>query len=225
MYLREIRIQKSNNITIACSSLTFRQTSHHVGEIFIALLPTKYTLDGSSLFQITCGNSEEKPIYNRLAYFGCSEYFVEEFDFNSYYNCSQAEQEKIILNMIESVLLQIAKDNNSDTEVIKKTVQDIKDANFYMKIKIQKLCKKYSASKLRININRILSKEDGESWNLEVYNGKNLVHEEYITKRPSYVDSRGTFFKSQWRGNVFSITDHIGLRESYKLDISPFCHQ
>jgi hypothetical protein len=225
MYLREIRVEKIDNTNMVCSSLPFRLTAHHVKEIFIALLPSKYTLDGSSLFQITCGSSEGKPIYNRLPSFGCSEYFVEDFDFDSYYKYSQSEQEEIILDMIESVLLQIAEENNSDVEVIKKNVRDVKDSNFYIKIKIQKLCKRHPTSKMRVNINRILSKEDGESWSLEVYDGNNLVHEEYITKRPSYVDNRGTFFKSQWRGDIFYITDHIGIRESYKFDMSPFCQQ
>jgi hypothetical protein len=210
MYLREIRIGLSRCLWKDPIKSTFPQTAHHVREIFAAILPHKYYLDGSSLFQITFGSKENKPKYYSLL--GSSEYFVEDFDFTSYYNSPPSHQQEIILQTIKNVFVLIAEQNNSDIETLKKVVQQIRDVDFYLKTKIQKLCKKHPESKLRININRILSIEDGESWTMEVYKGKESIHDEYITIKPSYIDQRGVFFKSELQDSIFSIFDTLGTK-------------
>jgi hypothetical protein len=53
MYLRELRIEQSKDVSKQNINIPFRWTAHHVREIFTALLPSKYTLDGSSLQMIS----------------------------------------------------------------------------------------------------------------------------------------------------------------------------
>lgn len=222
MYLKQIRIEQGECVNVKSNDFTFRCTAHHVKEIFMALLPLKYRLDGSSLLQITCGLRGDKALYYKWNDFGSSEYFVEDFDFDNYRNSSPKEREVIILELIRFVLINIAQENNSEMEILNRTLLAVKNSNFYLKTKIQKLCKKHSLSKLRLNVNRILSKENGEMWNLEIYDGKILKYQDNITKNQGCVDYRNEFSKAEWRhDNIFAITNKLN-KDKFLFDLNNF---
>jgi hypothetical protein len=219
MYLKSIRIERSRASTVEREVIPFRWTAHHVIQIFTSLLPPKYNLDGSSLFQITLGSSGGKPIYSNLL--GSSELYIEDFDFDLYNESSSLQQEQIILDLIEHTLLLISRKNDGDVETIKKTVELTKSTEFYQKTKIKKLCKKHSQCHLNIDIYRVLSKKHGESWSIEILNKNKLIHEKYMTEIPSYMDCREIFSKSQWQDSLFVVTDRTG-RKTFEIDTSQF---
>src|SRR5688572_18932080 len=103
MRLRELRVEASRMAVdhrAFAPGLVFRWTTHHVREMFAALLPSGYVLDGSSVVQVTCGPRGEDPQYGQCL--GSSEYFVEGFDFAAYARAPARDRELVILSTLES---------------------------------------------------------------------------------------------------------------------------
>lgn len=104
--LTQLRVHASNAAKdrgIVPPGLRFRETTHHVTEMFVSLLGRRYSLNGSSLVQITCGPSGSDPeFYNVL---GSTGVFVESFDFGAYRTMSDAEREETVLALVVDQLL------------------------------------------------------------------------------------------------------------------------
>lgn len=209
---------ENSNLPENCN---FRWTAHHVKEIFLALLPKKFTLDTMSKFSISFGPKGNDPKYQQMI--GCSNYYVEDFDFEIFFNLTKSEQEEIILNKLEGALLNIGKKKfNADLDIIKSTISKVRESNFRMKILIKKLSRTSPSRKIKLNIYRILSKEDCESWLLEIINNKGkLLHNEWIGKHPGHLVRTDQFRTSEWNGNNFLIRDRF-KDEVFKINISKF---
>src|SRR4051812_43281500 len=104
MHLRQIAIEASRTALIP-SEPVFRWTAHHVKEVFLALLPRRFILDGSGKVQITCGPRGNDIQYQQLL--GTTNYYREEFAFQEYYAASPPEREEILLKTIEDALFDI----------------------------------------------------------------------------------------------------------------------
>jgi hypothetical protein len=219
MYFKELRLERDKSMGKYTSDWPFRCTAHHVKELFNLLLPSKYVLDGSSVFQINYGIHSVEPRYSKWDYFGCSEYFIEDFDFTLYDISTPKEKEETILTSMQSVLISVAEENNNDSGVIREVCNKIREQQFYSKSKIQKLCRKHPNLRLRVNVLRILSQEHGETWMLEVYDGKLLIYETPMTKIPNCANLKTYFLKSEWRGDVYAIIDNTG-HDSFLFDLS-----
>jgi hypothetical protein len=219
MYLKEIRIRTTKAIRNRYEP-PFEWTLHHVRQIYMSLLPSKFTLDGSSLLQIHCGSIDE--ISKDPNALGITNYYCEEFDFESYYKFP-TKREDVIIKLIESSMLSIVSqlDLDIDQTLILKTSEEVRQCNCSLKIHIKKLSKKYPKSKLKVNVYRNLSKEDGETWSIELRSKENTLFEGYLKERPDYLDRSDYFKRSFWQDNFFII--HCNLnKEVFRFDIGRF---
>jgi hypothetical protein len=214
MYLKMVTIEASGK-AILPKGFVFRWTAHHVKEIFMELMPSKFYLDGMSKVQITCGPSGNEPKYRRIL--GTSEYRVEDFDFRAYHESSARERESRILDVLEKTLCSIAEKHGSDKSVIIESAEAVRKHSFLLKKKVSKLSK--SIVDHRVNVYRHLSKEDGEAWTLEVVDKKKrIMYEEIIGKKPNYLDMRDVYKKSSIEGGNFVIYNRLG-KEVYRCKV------
>lgn len=129
--LTQLRVCSNDVVTehgIVPPRLHFRGTTHHVTEMFANLLGRQYTLNGSSLVQITCGPRGNEPeFYNVL---GTTEVFVESFDFGAYHAMGDAGREQAILALVEDHLLAIAEKEQADPEPIRSCAAAVRHHGF-----------------------------------------------------------------------------------------------
>ena len=85
--------------------LPFRWLAHHVSEIFLMLLP-KIDMNGSSKISVIFGQRGQEVAFDNV--FGVTNYFIEDFDFKTFYSLSSHEQELTLLTELTKALLFIA---------------------------------------------------------------------------------------------------------------------
>jgi hypothetical protein len=225
MYLKMIAVEASAKASMP-SEPVFRWTVHHVKEIFLALLPQKFVLDGSSKVQITCGPCGDESQYQRVL--GTTDYFREDFDFLQYYALKPAERDNMLLTVLQESLFDIASRVNECVEaqdVILAVARDVASHEFSLKLHSRRLSKVTSCRRLRVNIYRNLNRQVGEVWSSEVIaRDHNLIHEEWIGEMPHYLDLTDFYKSSTWKGNVFVVQNRFG-KTVYELDVNPFLVQ
>ncbi|MEW8507195.1 MAG: hypothetical protein AB2598_10855 [Candidatus Thiodiazotropha sp.] len=151
------------------------------------LMPAKYVLDGSSKIQISYGARNDRASqYKQML--GASNYFVEDFNFLSYFQDDESDRERRLLSLIRKSLVDIASRCGADKAVIEDVADSVEKSEFRLRRKIKKLSRKVPDSPLKIAVYRNLSLADGESWSMEVLQKRDIVHKEVIGERPDYLD-------------------------------------
>lgn len=223
MRFRELRIEASKRISdhgIIEPGYSFRSTTHHVREIFTALLPSSYVLDGSSVFQITCGPRGEESQYRQCL--GSSEYYVEDFEFSSYAKADPAGRERMILATVERALSDIATRANADSSVVKTTAAAVLEHNFQLTTEIKKLRKGLGTSGNKLQVYRSLASEFGEAWYARITDRHgSLLAEREMNKKPDSLDRRDYFKAAELIEGSYVVRDHLG-KETFRLDVSRF---
>ncbi len=216
-------------VEASCSAVVpndpvFRWSVHHVKEVFLALLPPKFVLDGSSKVQITCGPRGQEAAYFQVL--GATNYYQEEFDFDLYYAANAAEREELILTLLEKSFIEIATrvDDRPPSlqDQILKAANEVRSLGFGLKLRSKKLSKSTPSRKLKLDIYRHLDRQVGEAWSVEIaIPNRGLVHREWIGKVPNYLDLTDFYKTSKWDGNSFVIQDRLS-KTVYQLDASRF---
>jgi hypothetical protein len=184
--------------------------SHHVKEIFMASLPAKYTIDGSSQIAIVCGKTISDVKFRSIL--GSTTCFVEHFDFDSYWALEKGVRENLILDLIEKTLCELARENEVETSIIEETAEKVRKINFQMSIEISKLNLYQKERNLHFKIFRNLSKELGETWSVKIIDGKGkLLDEKVIGETPDYLDLRGALKKTTLEDGVLVFRDRFGM--------------
>ena len=168
MYLRILTVEASD-LAKPPEKPVFRWMVHHIKEVFLALLPKKYMLDGSSKLEIACGPTAEKEKYSQML--GVSVYFVEDFDFRLFYAMSPVDRDRFVLKVIHDAIVEIGMRqawSASQIEQIDDLVADVISRDFSLRIPVTKLSKTYMATKKRVEIYRNLNRVDGEAWSCEI---------------------------------------------------------
>lgn len=222
MYLKMIAVEASNRITLPAVPV-FRWTAHHVKEIVLALLPPKFTLDGSSKIQVTCGPRGDEPQYRRT--FGTAHYFREDFDFQRYYELTPLERDQMLLQVLEESFLDIATSVDVGAEVrdaISTTAKKVRACGFNLVLRSQNLSRCTPCRRLTVHVYRMLNREVGEVWSCKVRDRDGrLVHTELMGESPHYLDLTDFYKLSRWKGSVFEVQSRLG-KSVYELDVSPF---
>jgi hypothetical protein len=220
MYLREIRIRATNPKELNYEP-PFEWTLHHVREIYVALLPPKFTLDGSSLLQIFCGQIDET--LKHPSVLGIRNYYIGEFDFGAYYKLNTTGKEEVIIKLIEFSILGVASELNLDidTNKLTETSEYVRKSNCSLKLYSKKLSRIHAKSKLKVSIFRNLSSEYGEAWSFELSRKDNTLAKDFIDKEPWYFNRRDYFKKSSWEDTFFVIRNHLD-EEVFRFDINNF---
>ena len=90
--LRVVRVEASDLVSdhgMVAPGFLFRHTTHHVVKMFEAFIARDFTLDGSSVVQLTLGERRDiDPAHIQVL--GVTESYVEAFDFAAYYAMSSA---------------------------------------------------------------------------------------------------------------------------------------
>jgi hypothetical protein len=243
MYLRQIEIEASkavggDRVLELLPKLTarwlkpdkpvFRWTLHHAKEVFLALLPPKFVLDGSRKITIVCGwRSGREEQYSQMN--GTSVYFVEDFEFDWYRRITPPNREDVILQLLENSFLNIGsrchwsrRQNDALYEIVKATRQ----CDFAQKLSRRRLSKWTTCRRLRVNIVRHLNRNDGEAWSCEVSRDDGvLVHSEWLHERPSHFARSELYNRSEWDGNSFKVRSRYTDRIEFQLDVTPFLEQ
>ena len=222
MHLSILAIRQSKSAVVP-NGIPFGWTCHHVAEVFLALLPKRFVLDGSGLVQITCGPRDDEPKYQQML--GSTEVFSERFDFVSYYEQTPCERQEVILHLIEDSFIEIMSYGVPPADarsVLRDTVAAVREHNFALSIPSRKLSRSTSSRKVRGNVFRNLSHELGEVWSIRfVAKNKQILHEAWIGTKPHYLDMGAVYARSRWNGTVFEILGRTG-KVYYEFDVAPF---
>ncbi|OCG00897.1 hypothetical protein A9G12_02980 [Gilliamella sp. wkB112] len=195
--------------------------AYYIKEIYMALLP-KININNSSKIEIIFGaKSEDDVEWDNML--GVTSIFVEDFDFKSFYSIPSSAQELTILNYIDIKLQEIVSrtSNQAHTiELIKETSKKVVETNFALKILIKKLSKGLFNRKYNINIYRILNREVGEGWLLEVIDKKeSIIYKEWLEETPNYLDRRDYYGKALLQSNTYVIFNKLG-QKTFSVDLS-----
>lgn len=220
MRLRELRIEASPSAAdraVVAPDLVFRWTAHHIRELFTACLPNAFVLDGSSVFQITCGPRGEDPQYRSVL--GSSQYYVEDFDFDAYRNASARGREEMLLDLIEASLRDVAERAGADATVVAATLSRMRDLGCRLCTEVKKLGKRLPNGD-RVIVLRCLSSAEGEAWRLRVVSrARSTLTEMPIGRIPDYLDRREEYSTATIVDGDYIIRTKLG-REAFRCRLS-----
>lgn len=202
-----LEVTKTANIP---NGLPFRWLTHHVKEIFMALLPD-IEINNSSKVEISFGPRGEEAIFDGIL--GVTNCFVENFDFYNFYLLSPKEQDLVILDEIQKALISICLRNSNNqvaVDSIKNTICKIIDIGVELDININKLTKTTYDKRYRFKIYRILDRTVGEAWRCHAtdYNSQKEV-DIWMTNVPSYINRNSYFKKAEIINNTYTIYNHL----------------
>jgi hypothetical protein len=220
MNLNTLILQESEGIKISKDKIPFRWLTHHVSEIYINLLP-KININNSSKIVIEFG----APGINEYvvdSVLGCSNIFIENFDFDKFYSLSTHERNLVLINEIKNNLISIYQRRNSniqDVQSIISTADKVIETGFNLDIKISKLQKTTEDKTKKIEIHRILNSVVGEAWKCVVLNRKDSsIKEKWMTEVPDFLDRTDFFKKSKIQNNFYMIYGNTD-RVTFKIEI------
>ena len=117
--------------------------AHHVAEIYIYLLP-KININESSKITLEFGASTPNDV-SFDAMLGCTNVFIEDFDFVEFYKSDTIKRDTMLVNEITKNLIRIYKRRNNreeDIQVILSTAEKVVATEFNLDIPIKRLQKK-----------------------------------------------------------------------------------
>ena len=212
MRLSILVAQESPEVKLPQDFKPFRWYAHHVSEIFLELFPENININNSSKITIEFGPQGNEPVFNGT--FGCTNYFIESFDFAEFYKLDDSEKEYILLENIKVGLISIIKNNFLDTNIIEQiedTTNKVIENKFSLEIEVKKLAKNSSNKYYKISIFRVLNKKVGEGWKLMKIDRKTkeVIEENWIGKIPSYLNRSDYYKKSEIIGNEYIIRNNL----------------
>jgi hypothetical protein len=218
--LREIRIEASSAVSdhgVVPPDLVFRWTAHHVRELVAGCLPKAYILDGSSVFQITCGPRGSAAQYSVLL--GSSEYFAEDFDFAKYRAASPTERDETLLTLIDDSLSDVAARVGADSSGIKAAVQQVRGLGVRRTVEVKKLGRKLAGGE-RIRVVRTLSREEGETWRFRLTSrSEALLAEVAMGTVPNFLDRREYYARAEMVRGAYVVRTRLG-KEAFRYDLT-----
>ena len=211
MKFKILTLETTKLANIPNELLPFRWVTHHVKEIFMALLPN-IEINGSSKIEISFGSRGDEVIFDNVL--GVTNFFIEDFDFLKFYSLTKNKQDIIIIEAIKDSLLAINKSQGNDLSVVNAiimTANDVIHSDFKLQIPINRLGKKSSDKNYEVSVIRNLSAEVGEAWSCLIKNKKtNLISEKWITKVPDYLDRIDYFKTAEIKKDVYTIFNSFG---------------
>ncbi len=223
MYLNQIEFRLVRKNTTKEKTFLFRQSCHYVKEIFLALLPKRFYLDGSSKLAIVCGDRGTDPMYRSIL--GVAVYYHEQFDLESHLSLSMHDKEQYLINLTRTTCHDIYRINNhhgNEPEMVNTVLDTIVANDFSVKIRSKKLSTSIREHKLFIDVFRNINRNVGELWTVEIRRGKNMMIEVVnMHNSPSYMVWTDRYKKSAILDNIFTIYDNLGY-VTFTMDITKY---
>lgn len=212
MYLVDLSVHPELRTLSKEDKREFSRLSYPVVELFRALIPGKYVLDGMRKVNIMVGVPQECAGYAQLI--NVSELRIPEFDFKKFFAALPLEQAEMILCLIETSLLDLAARFNADPAPLQAASREIRDRNFQWTGIIQPLSRSTPSRKTKMQVFRTLSLE-GQVWGINLCNGKGTVLHTFMIPVPDF-SALLNLRRSKWDGNDFVLLDTLG-HEHYRL--------
>lgn len=209
--LREVRVEASALVSdhgMVAPGFPFRRTTHHVVNIFQAFLARDFTLDGSSMVQITLGARRDiDPAH--LQVLGTTEIYVESFDFERYHAMSPTQREEQILELIEDRLLHIASMQGVDPTPIHEAAAAVRQNSFTLETERTKLARSLPGRRGRVRVYRQLASGYAERWIAKLADQAGRLVHEVVLKGGGPVDLRGHFHHAELASDSFFLKDDL----------------
>lgn len=220
MKLKEVGLWVGEDAGLAKQvEIEFLRKTHHVMEILSATLPKDFELDGNKYLTIVFGQSADYTHYNEAL--GVSLYPVPDFDFQRYFAIESCERDKLILNHVRQVLMDIIERSPCSEDrrpIIETLYKQIVEHRFKLVQEVKKLSKLFPDRTRKIQVFRHLSAENGEAWRAVVTTrtAGQILKSEWITSHPDYLNRTEVFSKALWKSGRYLILDRLGS-VSYSL--------
>jgi len=209
--LRVVRVEASDLVSdhgMVAPGFLFRHTTHHVVKMFEAFIARDFTLDGSSVVQLTLGERRDiDPAHIQVL--GVTESYVEAFDFAAYYAMSSARREEWILELIEDRLLHIASMHGADPAPIRDAAAAVRRHGFMLEIERPKLARSLPGRRGRVRVYRQLASSCAERWLARLVDQTGHLVHEVVLKAGGPVDLRGHFHHSEVVLDSFVLKDDL----------------
>ncbi|BDU16665.1 hypothetical protein [Lysobacter auxotrophicus] len=209
--LREVRVEASALVSdrgMVAPGFLFRETTHHVVSILEEFLPRDFTLDGSSVVQLTLGPRREIDP-EHLQALGATEIYVESFDFAAYHAMSSRQREVQILELTEDRLLYLASMHGADSKPIVEAAAAVRQHGFMLEMERTKLARSLPGRKGRIRVYRQLASGYAERWLARLLDQAGRQVHEVVLKERGPVDWRGHFHHSELAQDTFMLKDDL----------------
>lgn len=221
MYFRELAISLScevDSLPGGKSARDFAFSAHAVQEVFLSFMPRKFVLDGTAKTNLMLGPRGNHPQYWKAL--GVNEYFVEDFDFQAFFDSSTQGQDDILLKILEESLLDIANRSNADPAPIQKAIAATRACGCERRGILPRLSRMTRSRKLKLNVVRHIF-HGGEAWDLEIVNRKDevLLKRSLLGRKPwAWMRAEYDFRRSILKGDNFVV---LGLRgiQTYRLNV------
>lgn len=194
----------------------FNRSTTAFRDVFLTFMPAKYVLDGTRKTNVNLGPCNNEPQYWQAL--GVSMYYVEAFNFQSYFSASIPKQDNMLLNVLESSLLDIAVRYGADMEPIRQAIAATRDCGCEKQYVIPKMARSTKSRKIRVHVFRHIF-HGGESWGIEVRNRKDeLLQTQWIAENINSTESAFNYRKTALQGEDFVVLGSLG-EVTYRLNL------
>lgn len=206
MNLNMLILQESDASALT-DGIQIRQMSHHITQIFMALLP-KAEINGSSKIVVSLGPRGDEDLFDNVL--GVTNIFVEDFDFKRFLSLDRFNQNKLLLETLRRALIVIAErkePNPTATALINSTAEAVLETHFELDTPIKKLSKTSKDKKHKVNAFRTLNAEIGEGWYCEVHNSTR--QKVWMHELPGYIDRSELFKSAELNEGIYQVKNRF----------------
>lgn len=207
MYLRDIGISivKTDDMPAHLPSIYLRE-AEHVVDILLHFLPRKFTLDGTAKTNLVLGPLRDSMRYRNMG--EVNQFVLSEFERDKYYASAGRQRDELILDALESCLLEIANIHAADAWTIREAAAKTRQCDFALK-RESKLSRSTSSRGIRLHVFQHLSRQSIE-WTLEIRSRSGEIIDTVEIGKSNSWESSYKYRKSKWVENTFVIFDHVG---------------
>lgn len=194
----------------------FNCSATAVEAVFLTFMPRKYVLDGTRKTNLNLGPRLNQPQYWQAL--GVSMYYVEDFDFRSYFDAPVQKQDDMLLTVLEKSLLNIAARFGADPTPIQQAIAATRACGCERRHVITRLSRSTKSRKLKLNVFRHIF-HGGERWGIDVTNRNGeVLQSQWISKMINSTDSAYSFRKTALQGEDFVVLGALG-EVSYRFNL------
>jgi len=191
---------------------TFAGTNVPVTEIFI-LMMERHVLDGRGHLNIFLRrNGSRHRVYEPLpARMGSiSEYHIGHFDWKTFLSSDSKERGDIVVNILESSLVDICERCKADPRPYKVAAEKTRATEYRHVREIKSLSRSTRDRKFRFTVRRTLKVGSGERWDIDLIGRKQeIIFSRCIVSSIMSVSARYAFRDITLENDVFSILDFL----------------
>jgi hypothetical protein len=185
-------------------------------EVFLTFMPSKYILDGTRKTNVNLGPRGNQNQYWQAC--GVNMYYVEDFDFRSYFAAPIAKRDDMLLAVMECSLLDIASRFGADPKPIIDAIAATRECGCERRCLIPRLSRATKSRKLKLNVFRHIF-HGGERWGIDITNRNgDVLQTQWISEEINSTDSASDFRKAAQQGDDFVIVGSLGA-VSFRLNL------